>query len=131
MLPWPYNIKTTVLKLHPSVYLNLRCVAPRSTSPQRWFCVRATASRWTGGRWAWSCMSSWWAALRSSGTRQRSCSVRSSAVSHTQPVQHGVNKVWSLFQSQYFTVKCPSTQSVSFLQNKSTSTITSKMSLWF
>lgn len=59
-----------------------RCAALRSTLPQRWSCVRAMGSRWTGGRWASFCTSSWWAVPPSSETRQRNCLVRSSAVSN-------------------------------------------------
>lgn len=57
-----------------------RCVELRSTSPQRWFSARATGSQWTGGRWASSFMSSWWAACHFLETLPRSCSDRSSQV---------------------------------------------------
>lgn len=58
----------------------LRCVELQSTLPQRWFSGRATASRWTGGRWASFCMSFWWAACLFLEIPQRSCLDRSSQV---------------------------------------------------
>lgn len=58
-----------------------RCVALRSTSPQKSSSYRATGSLSTGGPWASSSTSSWWAASPSSETPPRSSLGRSSAVS--------------------------------------------------
>ena len=62
------------------LFFPFRCVGPLSTLPRRLFFVKVMGSQWTGGLWASSCMSSWWAVCLSSETHRRSCSDRSSQV---------------------------------------------------
>lgn len=62
------------------LFFPFRCVGPLSTLPRRLSFVRVMGSQWTGGLWASSCTSSWWAVCLSSETHLRSCSDRSSQV---------------------------------------------------
>lgn len=82
-----------------------RCVAPQSTSPQRWSSDRATGSLWTGGPWASSSMNSWSAVSRSSETLLRSFSAKLLVVS--APIKRkgcicSVKWWWESFSDEHF-----------------------------